>query len=138
MQVPSFCQQYVCRWQPSSDDTFTNGHKDKEREEKSTAAAEPEAGEIVQCLTRNTSSKYEFVNSELETNIFKHILLENIPSMTQGVWTEDLSPQIEATTQVRKLWSIERSPPIDEHKCDLINNKHHIVFVSSTGNEDQY
>ncbi|PSS28876.1 Importin subunit alpha-4 like [Actinidia chinensis var. chinensis] len=40
--------------------------------------------------------------------------LESIPSMVQGVWSEDPAAQIEATTQFRKLLSIERSPPIDE------------------------
>ncbi|XP_031130459.1 importin subunit alpha-4-like isoform X2 [Ipomoea triloba] len=40
--------------------------------------------------------------------------LECIPIMVQGVWSEDPSAQIEATTQFRKLLSIERSPPIDE------------------------
>ncbi|RAL50052.1 hypothetical protein DM860_016828 [Cuscuta australis] len=40
--------------------------------------------------------------------------LEGIPLMVQGVWSEDPSSQIEATTQFRKLLSIERSPPIDE------------------------
>uniref|UniRef100_A0A5B6Z4Y8 Importin subunit alpha n=1 Tax=Davidia involucrata TaxID=16924 RepID=A0A5B6Z4Y8_DAVIN len=40
--------------------------------------------------------------------------LESIPLMVQGVWSEDPGSQIEATTQFRKLLSIERSPPIDE------------------------
>ncbi|CAL5380436.1 unnamed protein product [Camellia sinensis] len=40
--------------------------------------------------------------------------LESIPLMVQGVWAEDPAAQIEATTQFRKLLSIERSPPIDE------------------------
>ncbi|XP_047340736.1 importin subunit alpha-4-like [Impatiens glandulifera] len=40
--------------------------------------------------------------------------LESIPLMVQGVWSEDPATQIEATTQFRKLLSIERSPPIDE------------------------
>ncbi|XP_019169405.1 PREDICTED: importin subunit alpha-4-like isoform X2 [Ipomoea nil] len=40
--------------------------------------------------------------------------LECIPLMVQGVWSEDPAVQIEATTQFRKLLSIERSPPIDE------------------------
>ncbi|CAL5345735.1 unnamed protein product [Camellia sinensis] len=41
-------------------------------------------------------------------------MLESIPLMVQGVWSEDPAVQIEATTQFRKLLSIERSPPIDE------------------------
>ncbi|TQD91776.1 hypothetical protein C1H46_022618 [Malus baccata] len=40
--------------------------------------------------------------------------LESIPSMVQGVWSNDPALQLEATTQFRKLLSIERSPPIDE------------------------
>ncbi|TYG58843.1 hypothetical protein ES288_D08G254900v1 [Gossypium darwinii] len=40
--------------------------------------------------------------------------LESIPLMVQGVWSEDPASQLEATTQFRKLLSIERSPPIDE------------------------
>ncbi|XP_038716461.1 importin subunit alpha-4-like isoform X2 [Tripterygium wilfordii] len=40
--------------------------------------------------------------------------LENIPMMVQGVWSDDPASQLEATTQFRKLLSIERSPPIDE------------------------
>ncbi|KAI5658497.1 hypothetical protein M9H77_27290 [Catharanthus roseus] len=40
--------------------------------------------------------------------------LESIPLMVQGVWSDDPVAQVEATTQFRKLLSIERSPPIDE------------------------
>ncbi|XP_041999379.1 importin subunit alpha-4-like [Salvia splendens] len=40
--------------------------------------------------------------------------LESIPSMVEGVWSNDTNAQLEATTQFRKLLSIERSPPIDE------------------------
>ncbi|KAF8038861.1 hypothetical protein BT93_B1421 [Corymbia citriodora subsp. variegata] len=40
--------------------------------------------------------------------------LENLPSMVAGVWTNDKAMQLEATTQFRKLLSIERSPPIEE------------------------
>ncbi|GMI88870.1 importin alpha isoform 4 [Hibiscus trionum] len=40
--------------------------------------------------------------------------LESIPLMVQGVWSDDPASQLEATTQFRKLLSIERSPPIDE------------------------
>ncbi|KAJ8491476.1 hypothetical protein OPV22_013197 [Ensete ventricosum] len=39
---------------------------------------------------------------------------ENLQGMVQGVWSENLSTQLEATTQFRKLLSIERSPPIEE------------------------
>ncbi|KAF3782768.1 Importin subunit alpha-2 [Nymphaea thermarum] len=40
--------------------------------------------------------------------------LESLPAMIAGVWTEDSNMQLEATTQFRKLLSIERSPPIEE------------------------
>ncbi|MBA0681619.1 hypothetical protein Goari_023408 [Gossypium aridum] len=40
--------------------------------------------------------------------------LESLPSMVAGVWSSNGSAQLEATTQFRKLLSIERSPPIDE------------------------
>eukprot|EP00252_Welwitschia_mirabilis_P014554 TRINITY_DN3195_c1_g1_i1.p1 TRINITY_DN3195_c1_g1~~TRINITY_DN3195_c1_g1_i1.p1 ORF type:complete len:534 (-),score=119.55 TRINITY_DN3195_c1_g1_i1:454-2055(-) len=40
--------------------------------------------------------------------------LESLPAMINGVWSEDRNLQIEATTQFRKLLSIERSPPIEE------------------------
>ncbi|XP_075654115.1 importin subunit alpha-2-like [Castanea sativa] len=40
--------------------------------------------------------------------------LESLPSMVSGVWSTDNNLQLEATTQFRKLLSIERSPPIEE------------------------
>ncbi|KAH1243579.1 Importin subunit alpha-1 [Glycine max] len=40
--------------------------------------------------------------------------LESLPAMVAGVWSNDNSLQLEATTQFRKLLSIERSPPIEE------------------------
>lgn len=40
--------------------------------------------------------------------------LESLPSMVAGVWSDDSNMQLEATTQFRKLLSIERSPPIEE------------------------
>ncbi|KAI5437508.1 Inositol monophosphatase 1 [Lathyrus oleraceus] len=40
--------------------------------------------------------------------------LENLPSMVTGVWSDDNNLQLEATTQFRKLLSIERTPPIEE------------------------
>ncbi|KAI7727860.1 hypothetical protein M8C21_031372, partial [Ambrosia artemisiifolia] len=40
--------------------------------------------------------------------------LENLPAMVAGVLSDDSNMQLEATTQFRKLLSIERSPPIEE------------------------
>ncbi|PWA99017.1 Armadillo [Artemisia annua] len=40
--------------------------------------------------------------------------LESLPSMVAGVYSTDNASQLEATTQFRKLLSIERSPPIEE------------------------
>ncbi|KAE8705577.1 hypothetical protein F3Y22_tig00110422pilonHSYRG00119 [Hibiscus syriacus] len=40
--------------------------------------------------------------------------LENLPAMVAGVWSDDSNMQLEATTQFRKLLSIERSPPIEQ------------------------
>eukprot|EP00271_Cylindrocystis_brebissonii_P017114 TRINITY_DN430_c1_g6_i1.p1 TRINITY_DN430_c1_g6~~TRINITY_DN430_c1_g6_i1.p1 ORF type:complete len:534 (-),score=123.11 TRINITY_DN430_c1_g6_i1:916-2517(-) len=47
--------------------------------------------------------------------------LESLPAMVSGVYSEDPQLQLEATTQFRKLLSIERSPPIDEViKADVV------------------
>nr|GMD47023.1 importin subunit alpha-2-like [Ipomoea batatas] len=40
--------------------------------------------------------------------------LDALPAMVAGVWSDDGNLQLDATTQFRKLLSIERSPPIDE------------------------
>ncbi|CAN0888649.1 Importin subunit alpha-2 [Linum grandiflorum] len=40
--------------------------------------------------------------------------LESLPSLVAGVWSDDGNLQLDATTQFRKLLSIERSPPIEE------------------------
>eukprot|EP00891_Asterochloris_glomerata_P004679 jgi/Astpho2/4679/Aster-00240 len=40
--------------------------------------------------------------------------LESLPLMVQGVWSQSPEQQLEATTQFRKLLSIERNPPIEE------------------------
>ncbi|CAL9107688.1 unnamed protein product [Musa textilis] len=40
--------------------------------------------------------------------------LESLPAMVTGVYSDDSTLQLEATTQFRKLLSIERSPPIEE------------------------
>ncbi|MQL89349.1 hypothetical protein Taro_021914 [Colocasia esculenta] len=40
--------------------------------------------------------------------------LESLPAMVAGVYSDDSNLQLDATTQFRKLLSIERSPPIEE------------------------
>ncbi|KAI3834412.1 hypothetical protein MKX03_032523 [Papaver bracteatum] len=40
-------------------------------------------------------------------------MLENLPSMIARVWSEERELQLEATTQFRKLLTVERNPPID-------------------------
>ncbi|XVF66160.1 hypothetical protein PTKIN_Ptkin10aG0012800 [Pterospermum kingtungense] len=40
--------------------------------------------------------------------------LDSLPSMVAGVFSDNGAVQLEATTQFRKLLSIERNPPIDE------------------------
>ncbi|KAF5752163.1 importin subunit alpha-1 isoform X1 [Tripterygium wilfordii] len=40
--------------------------------------------------------------------------LETLPNMVAGICSDDRNLQLEATTQFRKLLSIERSPPIEE------------------------
>ncbi|XP_024036257.1 importin subunit alpha-2-like [Citrus clementina] len=48
------------------------------------------------------------------SNLNLQTKLESLPAMVAGVWSDDSSLQLEATTQFRKLLSIERSPPIEE------------------------
>ncbi|PSS28914.1 Importin subunit alpha-4 like [Actinidia chinensis var. chinensis] len=57
---------------------------------------------------------FQQLSDALQTAAAIEKRLESIPVMVQGVWSEDPSAQIEATTQFRKLLSIERSPPIEE------------------------
>ncbi|GAB4855661.1 Importin subunit alpha-4 [Ancistrocladus abbreviatus] len=57
------------------------------------------------------SQQQEALISDIVQSIEKR--LECIPVMAQGVWSEDPAVQLEATTQFRKLLSIERCPPID-------------------------
>lgn len=40
--------------------------------------------------------------------------LESLPGMVSAIYSDDPATQLEATTQFRKLLSIERSPPIEE------------------------
>uniref|UniRef100_A0A5B6Z643 Importin subunit alpha n=1 Tax=Davidia involucrata TaxID=16924 RepID=A0A5B6Z643_DAVIN len=50
----------------------------------------------------------------VQTNSAAEKKLEHLPSMVAGVWSDDGNLQLEATSQFRKLLSIERLPPIDE------------------------
>ncbi|KAL5070146.1 hypothetical protein RYX36_021033 [Vicia faba] len=54
--------------------------------------------------------------TELLFHVYVYILLqlEHLPVLVTGIWTDDNNMQFEATTQFRKLLSIERSPPIEE------------------------
>ncbi|KAL6557961.1 Inositol monophosphatase 1 [Orobanche minor] len=56
----------------------------------------------------------QFPISEATNGIDEKVQLDNLPSMIASVWADDPSRQLEATTQFRKLLSIERSPPIQE------------------------
>ncbi|KAJ0035228.1 hypothetical protein Pint_24298 [Pistacia integerrima] len=49
-----------------------------------------------------------------ESNASMEKKLESMPSMVQGVSSDNPASQLEATTQFRKLLSIERCPPIEE------------------------
>ncbi|KAL3843551.1 hypothetical protein ACJIZ3_000954 [Penstemon smallii] len=62
--------------------------------------------------TQNTAQLFPIDPSQSPAVVQKK--LESIPLMVQGVWSDDPNAQVEATTQFRKLLSIERSPPIDE------------------------
>lgn len=73
--------------------------------------------------------------------------LEGLPALVQAVLSNDPNVQLEATTQFRKLLSIERSPPIEEvistgvvprfieQSATSLNSKatvHHIYAVKAT------
>lgn len=58
--------------------------------------------------------------------------LAHLPEMVRGVMSENTEQQLEATTQFRKLLSIERSPPIDE----VINQNVIPRFVQFLGRDD--
>jgi importin subunit alpha-1 len=58
--------------------------------------------------------------------------LHNLPEMVRGVMSDSVDQQLEATTQFRKLLSIEKNPPIDE----VINENVIPRFVQFLSRED--
>ncbi|KAL1118348.1 hypothetical protein V6Z11_D01G028700 [Gossypium hirsutum] len=72
----------------------------------------------------------QFAASLHSSNVEKK--LESLPSMVAGVWSDNGAAQLEATTQFRKLLSIERSPPIEE----VIQSGVVPRFVEFLGRED--
>ncbi|KAM7255880.1 hypothetical protein ACFE04_011621 [Oxalis oulophora] len=64
-------------------------------------------------LKKRREGLQQFPTSTLQSsNVEKK--LESLPSMIAGVWSDNNALQLEATTQFRKLLSIERCPPIEE------------------------
>ncbi|XP_010556709.1 PREDICTED: importin subunit alpha-3-like [Tarenaya hassleriana] len=51
---------------------------------------------------------------ELPSSLSSENKLENLPTLVAAVWSEDRNGQLQATTHIRKLLSIERNPPINE------------------------
>ncbi|KAF5190830.1 Importin subunit alpha [Thalictrum thalictroides] len=68
--------------------------------------------ESLQKKRREGMQAQQFPTALHASNIEKK--LESLPVMVQGVISDDNQLQLEATTQFRKLLSIERSPPIEE------------------------
>ncbi|CAM6078468.1 unnamed protein product [Sphagnum tenellum] len=63
---------------------------------------------------RREGTPAQHFSSTVQTVSVEKKQLESLPAMVSGVYSEDPSTQLEATTQFRKLLSIERSPPIEE------------------------
>ncbi|KAI7732172.1 hypothetical protein M8C21_018454 [Ambrosia artemisiifolia] len=63
---------------------------------------------------RREDNLVEIRKNKREENLLKKRQLESLPVMIAGVLSNDNNMQLEATTQFRKLLSIERSPPIEE------------------------
>ncbi|KAK9086336.1 hypothetical protein Syun_028730 [Stephania yunnanensis] len=70
--------------------------------------------ESLQKKRREGMAAQQFPSAAPPSAVEKRVWLESLPSMVAGVWSEEGSLQLEATTQFRKLLSIERSPPIEE------------------------
>uniref|UniRef100_A0A061QX28 Importin subunit alpha n=1 Tax=Tetraselmis sp. GSL018 TaxID=582737 RepID=A0A061QX28_9CHLO len=65
-------------------------------------------------LKRRTIAGNEAAATTASSNQSVAQKLESLPAMVAGVNSEDSQVQLDATTQFRKLLSIERNPPIEE------------------------
>ncbi|KAK9195891.1 hypothetical protein WN943_004019 [Citrus x changshan-huyou] len=63
---------------------------------------------------REAPPSQQFLSFAPAPNLNLQTRLEIFAAMVAGVWSDDNNLQLEATTQFRKLLSIERSPPIEE------------------------
>ncbi|KAF4393654.1 hypothetical protein CsatB_025847 [Cannabis sativa] len=85
----------------------------RRREDNMVEIRKSKREESLQKKRREGLQTQQFPPSPHPSNLDKK--LESLPSMVAGVWSEDnANLQLEATTQFRKLLSIERSPPIEE------------------------
>ncbi|GMH07728.1 hypothetical protein Nepgr_009568 [Nepenthes gracilis] len=80
----------------------------KNRREESLQKRRREGSLSIQQQQQNQQSPSALHSSAVQKK------LEQLPSMVAGIHTDDSSLQLEATTQFRKLLSIERCPPINE------------------------
>ncbi|MED6220587.1 Inositol monophosphatase 1 [Stylosanthes scabra] len=67
-----------------------------------------------QQLLQQQQQPQQFPTNLLQASSIIEKKLESLPAMVAGVMSNDNSQQLDATTQFRKLLSIERSPPIEE------------------------
>ncbi|KAF6173635.1 hypothetical protein GIB67_022994 [Kingdonia uniflora] len=84
----------------------------RRREDNMVEIRKSKREESLQKKRREGIPAQQFQASIQAANVEKK--LESLPSMVAGVMSADNSLQLEATTQFRKLLSIERSPPIEE------------------------
>ncbi|KAI9018045.1 importin alpha protein [Phycomyces nitens] len=74
-------------------------------------------------------------DSEEESNVgSKEHQVSELPMMTQGVYSNDVGLQLQATAQFRKLLSKEKNPPIEQViECGVVPR-----FVEFLGSENTY
>ncbi|XP_022741616.1 importin subunit alpha-2-like isoform X1 [Durio zibethinus] len=84
----------------------------RRREDNMVEIRKSKREESLQKKRREGLQAQQFAAAPHSSNVEKK--LESLPSMVAGVWSDDGAAQLEATTQFRKLLSIERSPPIEE------------------------